>query len=108
MPLFQDQEFENALNHYKRSNDIFTDLEDKEGQLRALKKLHKTAFNLKQYDEAINYCLQIQHLAESIDDKSNLAYAYSRLGRIKGEIMNDLKSSREYSFQSCGSLFRNR
>jgi len=102
---FDSLEYETAIDYYKKSNAAFTLIEDTEGQLRTLKNLHHVSFDLKLYDEAIDYCLQLQHLSEKLDNKSYLAYSYTRLGRLRGEIMKDQKGSREYSFKAIDLYF---
>lgn len=93
---FENKEFKNALDYYQQSYDFFTALDSTEARLRTLKAINQTAFNLKLYAEVIDNCLQMQQLAEAVGDKSFLAYAYSRLGRIRGEKMKDLQASRDY------------
>ncbi len=97
---FENRELEKALDYYKNSNEGFSRLKDTEGQLRTLKELNYAAFDLKRYDEVMDYCLQMQQLAEVTDNKSYLAYAYSRFGRIRGDIMKDLAESRKYSLKA--------
>ncbi len=96
----ENEEFEKALDYYKKSNEAFSALKDTEGQLRTLKELNKAAFDLKRYDIAMKYCLQMQQISETINNKSYLAYAFSRLGRIRGEIMGDFPGSRDYFFKA--------
>ncbi len=98
---YENQEFENSLKYYKKSNHAFKELNDPHGRLRTLKGLNETALNLNRYDEVIDYCLQMEHLADSVDDKSHLAFSYARHGRIKGEIMKDTEGLREYSFKAA-------
>ena len=96
----ENKDFENALTFYKKANESYAFLEDTEGQLRTLKGLNNASFDLKNFDDVIDYCLQIQHLAETVDNKSFLAYSYARMGRLRGEIMNDLSGSQEYSLKA--------
>jgi DNA-binding CsgD family transcriptional regulator/tetratricopeptide (TPR) repeat protein len=97
---FENKAFENAFTFFKKANEGYTTLKDLENQLRSLKKLNQASFNLKRYDEVVDYCLQIQHIAEKVDNKSYLAYAFARLGRIRGQIMNDFQNSRTYSLKA--------
>ena len=97
---FDLEDYDKAFHFFEISNNHYQTLEDIEGQLRTLKELNFTTFNLREFDKTIDYCLQMQHLADSAGNKSYLAYSYKKLGRIRGEIMGDQKGSREYSFKA--------
>ena len=97
---YENQQFEKALDFYLKAYEGFTSIKEPESQLRSLKGLINAAIILKRYDDVISYCWQMLHYAEKTDNKYYIAYAYYRLGRIRGDIMKDLKGSREYSLKA--------
>lgn len=79
---FYNQKYENALNEFKLSLSIFSDLENKLEISKACDNIGQAYWILAQYDEAFTYFNKSLEIRTIIKDSAGMAQSYNKLGVV--------------------------